>query len=218
MSQVKQIEKRIKKFLIKIGLKKPIVLPLELSEGHLGGYVIGRPAPGTWCPEIWDWCIGELGVRSMVDVGCGLGYVLEYFDRGGVEVLGVDGSPSAISTGVLPDRVRQHDFTHGPWAPEKPYDLVWSTEFIEHVEQQYEPNFLKTFGAATKYLMITFAVPGQQGHHHVNLQYEDYWIDRMKELGFSYAADLTQTARELLPQTGMRGMQFREKGLVFKRD
>ncbi len=217
MSQVKQIEKRIKKFLIRIGLKKPIVLPLELSEGHLGGYVIGRPAPGTWCPEIWDWCIKELGVRSMIDVGCGLGYSLKYFEDAGVEVLGVDGSPSALTQSVVPGKVQQHDFTNGPWSPPKSYDLVWSTEFIEHVEQQYEPNFLKTFEAASKYLMITFAIPGQQGHHHVNLQYEDYWIDRMKEIGFKYEAELTEKARNMLPEKGMQGMQFREKGLIFSR-
>ena len=207
-----------KKILVKAGLKKTPKPFMELSEGHLGGYILNKPAPGTWCPEIWDWCIKELGVKSMIDVGCGLGFVMEYFAQSGIEVMGVDGSPSAIEKNVMaPDQLHQHDFTKGPWAPAKKYDLVWSSEFLEHVEQQYEPNFFATFECAQKYLMVTFAVPGQGGHHHVNEQHGEYWIDRFAQIGFQYEEELTQKARRMLPQEGMQGMQFRGKGLVFSR-
>jgi len=217
MANKKTLEKRIKKFLIRIGLKKRIIPKLEVSEGHLGGYVIGKPAPGTWCPEIWDWSMKELGVKSMLDVGCGLGYCMQYFEQKGVQVAGVDGSPSAIEKSVLPKHVNLHDFTDGAWIPEQSYDLIWSSEFLEHVEQQYEPHFFETFKKASKYLMVTFAVPGQTGHHHVNLQYADYWIERFNKIGFEYDEGLTNHARSLLPNTGMQGMQFRDKGLIFKK-
>jgi SAM-dependent methyltransferase len=183
----------------------------------LGGYVIGKPAPGTWCPEIWDWSIEELGVTSALDVGCGLGYVMEYFDQKGVSVAGVDGSPSAIRDSVLPQYTLQHDYAQGEWVPERKYDLIWSSEFLEHVEEAFIPHFMATFQAAEKYIFVTFAVPGQQGHHHVNLQYADYWIEKFMVIGFVYDEALTNYAKSLLPPSGMRSMQFRDKGLIFKK-
>lgn len=190
-------------------------LTLELSEGHLGGYIIGRAAPGTWCPKIWDWAVDELGVASVLDVGCGLGYAMEYFSDNGCYVLGVDGSPSAIADNRLPDRVVNHDFNSGPFIPDEPFDLVWSAEFVEHVEEKYCENFLRTFSFALKYLMITYAVPGQGGHHHVNEQPESYWLKKIQAHGFVHSPQLTDNARKLVPPAGKEGMQFRNKGLVF---
>ena len=213
----KAFKKKFNRGLVALGLRKKGVPKLQKEEGHLGGYVLGKAAPGTWCPEIWDWCIEELGVQSVLDVGCGLGFSLQYFEQKGIEVLGVDGSPSAIHDSVLPGKVHQHDYTKGPWAPDHSYDLVWSSEFLEHVEQQYEPHFFETFQKASKYLMVTFAVPGQGGYHHVNEQYAEYWIEQLEQIGFRYDEALTQGARRLLPPKGLRGMQFREKGLVFKK-
>ena len=214
----RRIKKKIKKILMLLGLREKPKIFMELTEGHLGGYILDKAASGTWCSEIWDWCIDELNVKSMLDVGCGLGYSMEYFNKKGVEVFGVDGSPSAIAKNVMPKKyLCQHDYTKGKWIPNKTVDLIWSSEFLEHVEAQYESNFMETFKYASKYLMITFAIPGQGGHHHVNLQYSDYWIERFEAIGFKYEEELTMKARKLLPQEGMIGMQFREKGLVFSK-
>lgn len=214
---MKKIKRKVKRTLVKLGLR-PHPNAMEVSEGHLGGFLLNKPAPGTWCPEIWDWSVSELGVKSMLDVGCGLGYVMQYFQKAGVETFGVDGSPSAIQKNIMPaDRLTKHDFNSGAWKPERGFDLIWSSEFVEHVEQQYEPNFFETFKAASKYLLITFAVPGQGGHHHVNEQYEDYWVEKIEALGFEYDAKLTMHARNLLPQEDITGMQFRDKGLLFRR-
>lgn len=210
------LRRKVRKLLIQLGLKKKLRPNMETNEGHLGGYIIGSPAPGTWCPEIWDWSINELGIKSMLDVGCGLGYAMQYFDRLNIETYGVDGSPSAIEKNVMnKSHLTQHDYTNGPWTPEKSYDLIWSSEFLEHVEQQYEAHFLETFKYAKKYLMVTFAIPGQGGHHHVNEQFEPYWIERIEQAGFQYHEQLTRHARSLLPNEGNLGMQFKTKGLVF---
>lgn len=215
---IKQAKRKIRKMLINAGLKKSLNPAMETSEGHLGGYILNQAAAGTWCPEIWDWAIKELGVESMLDVGCGLGYSMEYFAKAGVELFGVDGSPSAIKNNVMPAKhLHQHDFSEGPWQPERKFDLLWSSEFLEHVDQEFEPNFFATFSAATKYLMVTFAVPGQGGHHHVNEQPKDYWLERFASQGFHYEEELTLQARSLLPQEGLLGMQFRGKGLVFSK-
>ena len=190
----------------------------QISEGHLGGYIIGKPAPGTWCPGLWDWLIEEHGVRTMLDVGCGLGYAMKYFYEHGCEVFGVDGSPSAIENNVMKDHVDQHDFSLAPWAPEKNYDLVWSSEFLEHIEEKYMGNYLLAFSKAIKFVVVTYAVPGQGGYHHVNENTEAYWSENFKLIDIALDRELTMTARSLVPSEGVEGKQFRNKGMVFRRN
>ena len=193
-------------------------LQMQTTEGHLGGYILDGAAPGTWCPVIWDWAINELRVKSVLDVGCGLGYAARYFQRHGCSVQGVDGSPTAIRDSVIADHVERHDFCHGPNIPAGGFDLVWSAEFVEHVEEQYADNFLFSFRSAQSYVMLTYAAPGQGGYHHVNERPEDYWIDKLQQIGFNLDEHLTAASRELAGDHPVVGKHFRARGLVFIKD
>jgi SAM-dependent methyltransferase len=153
----------------------------------------------------------------MLDVGCGLGYVMQYFHQRGCEVYGVDGSPSAVADGVMEGYVHRHDYARGPWAPDRSFDLVWSSEFLEHVEERFMENYMPTFETAERLVVVTYATPGQGGHHHVNENTEDYWIERFGRIGCEIDRGLTRTARRLVPAEGMEGKQFRDKGLLFRR-
>src|ERR1043166_9362439 len=93
------------------------------EQAHLGGYVKGGD-DATWYPDLWQWFMDLLGVRSVVDVGCGEGRALAWFRSKGCNVAGVDGLPQ-----VDPD-VDEHDFTKGPWGAPR-CDLVWCCEFVE---------------------------------------------------------------------------------------
>jgi SAM-dependent methyltransferase len=181
----------------------------NVDEGHLGGYVRSRHAavrtqealehgdPATWHPRLWRWAVEILGVRSVLDVGCGEGHAARFFRDLGCRVQGVDGSLQARRDSRIPDVHVVHDFTRGTYVPGEDFDLVWSAEFVEHVEERSCEHFLRTFEAASRVLMMTFAVPDQPGHHHVNLQEQDYWIDRLEAHGFRYDADRTRATRAL---------------------
>ena len=175
---------------------------------HLGGY-IGGGDPDTWYPDIWSWARHELDARSVLDVGCGEGHSTRYFRDLGCEVLGVDGSPEAQRNSVIPDRLVLHDFTTGPFVPGRTFDLVWSCEFVEHIEEQYARNFLAAFESSNRFVMMTHALPGQPGHHHVNCQPSRYWVQRLKEVGFDLDYRLTRHARAL------GHAYFLRSGLVF---
>ena len=75
-------------------------------------------------------------------------------------------------------------------------DLVWSVEFVEHVDSQYVDNFMNDISKG-KYAIITHAIPEQPGHHHVNCQHIDYWIDVFSRYGFSYDSEETQIIRNI---------------------
>lgn len=197
---------------------------MNRDEGHLGGYVRSSPkpapsgicvengAPGTWSPKLWRWACDELRIRSVLDVGCGEAHSAAFFRSLGCEVLAVDGSTQAKRDSRVPDSHVLHDFTQGPYAPDRDFDLVWSCEFVEHVEPQFVSNFLAAFGRASKFLMMTYAHPGQEGWHHVNCRPASYWISKVEALGFAYDEEITKRAK-----AAAEPGHFRGKGLVFRR-
>lgn len=157
---------------------------------HLGGYWPGGD-PYSWTPTLWAWLVAEHGVESVIDVGCGEGQALLEFQRLGAAALGVDGLD--VADGPL---IEVHDYTTGPFVPSRRYDLAWSCEFVEHVEERYRANFIETFKAADL-LLMTHGTPGQKGHHHVNCQWGHYWVELLAADGWRYDADLTAEARRL---------------------
>lgn len=157
---------------------------------HLGGF-LPQGDPATWLPDLWRWTTTELGVRSVIDIGCGAGYAVRYFrNELGCDVTGVDGAPQED------DHIIEWDFTLGPLTPgaSDGFDLAWSCEFVEHVPELCVPNFLTTFQAA-KIVLMTHSEPGQPGHHHVNCQPSGYWIEQFESVGFGFDGDLTIEAR-----------------------
>jgi len=196
---------------------------MNTDEGHLGGYVRSRHPrsiakgwsngdPQTWFPGLWRWARETLKVESVLDVGCGEGHATGFFAGIGCRVVGIDGSRQALRDSVIPDRHRRHDFVDGPYIPDEPFDMIWSCEFVEHVEERYSHHFLATFASARKFILMTYAGPGQPGWHHVNCRPMNYWVDRIEELGFEWDEELTREARE---QAG-KG-HFQRAGLVFVR-
>jgi hypothetical protein len=188
-----------------------------VKDGHLGGYIPGGD-PGTWCPALWSWVIDRFAVRSMLDVGCGEGHSARYFQARGCTVLGVEGCSRALKESVIPGQVAAHDFTQGPFLPPRPFDLVWSCEFLEHVESRYEPNILATFAHAAEVILVTHAFPRQtDGYHHVNCRPSSYWIRRIEPLGFTCHVPLTLEARAITLRDFAGINHFARSGLVFVR-
>jgi SAM-dependent methyltransferase len=160
---------------------------------------------------LWRWAVERLRVRSVLDVGCGEAHAAAFFWELGCEVCAVDGSNQARRDSRVPDAHVVHDFTTGPWKPGRAFDLAWSCEFVEHVESQYEDNFLAAFEAA-RYVMMTHAAPGQPGWRHVNCQPAAYWAYRLRQHGFACNSALTEESKKL-----SEGCHYRERGLLFER-
>jgi hypothetical protein len=164
-------------------------------------------------PDLWAWLIeGPEHVRWVIDVGCGDGSALDIFNSLGAAAYGIDGLP--------PDRpdIITHDFTTGPLTLNTDkIDLVWSAEFVEHLEEQYLPNALPAL-CAGRLLAMTHAVPGQPGWHHVNCQDDDYWIAAVEEYGTHRLDErLTAKARKLAAKNKNPANYFVKSGLVFRR-
>jgi hypothetical protein len=129
--------------------------------------------------------IDHCSLASFLDLGCGPGGMVTAAQQRGLAALGVDGDRT-----VVPDLL--HDYTSGPLPPERVREiegrlprprLVWSVEFVEHVEETYLPHIAATL-ALGDVVFLTHALPGQGGHHHVNEQPSAYWRAVLATLGF----------------------------------
>jgi cyclopropane fatty-acyl-phospholipid synthase-like methyltransferase len=148
----------------------------------------------------------RLDIKSVLDIGCGPGGMKEMCELIGVSWTGVDGDQSCSKENVI-----THDFTKGPLMTHH-RDLVWSIEFVEHVDEQHVPNILAAFKLAKKAICMTHALPGKKGFHHVNCQPSEYWIDKIKSCGYELDIELTQQIRE---NSTMRREFMRNTGMVF---
>ena len=161
----------------------------------------------TWCPRLWRYLCEIYAVRSVLDVGCGEGHAVAFFHRLGVFAHGIEGMRANVDRAVVP--VAQHDLVSGPYV--MPVDLVWCCEVAEHIVPDKVDNRLDTL-ANGRIVAMTHALPDQGGHHHVNCQPPEYWIERMATRGFKLTAD-NQIFRELAKDATWT--YFERSGLVF---
>lgn len=180
--------------------------PLTDAERTLPPHLGGHFGNTNMDEATLDYLIARYGITSMLDVGCGPGGMVDAGKRRGLLVQGIDGDPF-----MERDRVLIHDYTTRGLLFDRPVDLIWCTEFVEHVEQQYEENYLLTFDAG-RVLFLTAAPPGFPGWHHVNCQPETYWIARLSTRGWALDHEATAWVR----QNGGHVFTTRQ-GLVFVR-
>ena len=181
------------------------------TPAHLGGSHVTQVDFYTWLPDIWERLIVGYGIKSVLDLGCGAGFSTKWFrDRVG-KALGVEGDPAALAARQY-DAIVTHDYTLGPFVPLDLYDLGWCAEYVEHVEAKYMANWMATLQRC-RYVCITYATPGQGGHHHVNEQEEPYWLEKFLAVGFEHVPEETARLRAT-----WKGEPWGRKTLTFFRN
>jgi 2-polyprenyl-3-methyl-5-hydroxy-6-metoxy-1,4-benzoquinol methylase len=158
--------------------------------------------------------IDKYHIRTFLDVGCGPGGMVRLARENGLAARGIDGDPLvSMLSGLGSDELIEHDFSAGPVALEQDFDLAWSVEFLEHVDPQFQANYLSAFRRA-KFVFCTAAPPGKPGHHHVNCQPEAYWQAVFASAGFVFDPATTAQLREV---STMPREFIRESGMFFVR-
>jgi SAM-dependent methyltransferase len=183
---------------------------------HLGGYIPGGD-PATQYPDLWRWMIETHLVETILDVGCGDGTALKTMgELGAKHTWGIDGVPQE-SQAIIEWDYEKGEFPSDTMYFADEFDLIWCCEFVEHIEERYVPNFLRTFQCSRRWILMTHGEPGQPGHHHVNNQPADYWKGALAAIGFQYDEQTTAMARGFASMNLDQWNHFRRSGLVFRR-
>jgi hypothetical protein len=153
----------------------------------------------------------QLNCKSVLDVGCGLGKMVSLARSLGYDADGIDGDYS-VNRDV---DVIIHDYVKGPYDHKKRYDLAYSCEFVEHVEQKYIPNFMVSFQVCSHVIMTFAPLKSKKGHHHVNCNTSKYWIKMFNRFGFVYDDSITRLVRK---HSSMGRDFVRKNGLYFKNE
>lgn len=185
-----------------------------MSNEHLGGH-----CNRTWIDQgAVKWAKDKFGIRSILDIGCGPGGMIEVCEKLGIDWHGIDGDPSLK---IDHTNFVRCDFCKGsPSLSKSSFDLGWSVEFLEHVEEEYQKEYMNCFQLC-KYVIATAAPPGFRGHHHVNERHLDYWVETFGSFGFEYSDQLTnemKTHSTMIKKAKRKNRSFIDiSGMFFNR-
>lgn len=199
-------------------------LVISNESPHLGGNCIGNYEYNgktyngdcnSITIDLWKYLIEKFNIKTILDVGCGCGYTSEIFKSLGCEVTCFDGLPYNIKNSNPALQCFVHDLTETAYYSDIKYDLVWCCEVAEHIEEKYVNNFIETLKNG-RMIAMTAAQHGDGGHHHVNLQNKNYWIEKIKNHNYIYDDNLTNYCREIAISPDPRWeSHFRRNGLIF---
>jgi 2-polyprenyl-3-methyl-5-hydroxy-6-metoxy-1,4-benzoquinol methylase len=160
-------------------------------------------------PVLEKYCLG----KSVLDIGCANGDVVKYLISKGTEAYGIDGDTDAVNL-YADDSVKQslfcHDYTLGPSNFKKEIDVVLSTDFCEHIEEQFIDNYMPDFTLGDMVILHT-PPKGTPGHHHVNTQDREYWILLFAQYGLILDEKLTADVREISDYYNPEDMDYFHK-------
>lgn len=175
-------------------------------EPHLSGH-----GNKTWIDEgALNTIIRSKKIKTLVDVGCGPGGLVDFTNKIGINSLGIDGDNSIIRSNK--ESFKIHDFTKGYFETNQNFDLGWCVEFLEHVDEIFSDNYFNLLKKC-KYVFCTYAPLGKKGYHHVNTQNQDYWVKKFDINGFKLNQELTFKIRK---SSTIEKNFIRDYGLFFE--
>lgn len=122
--------------------------------------------------------------KSVIDVGCGNGAWLHYFQKKNIKIKGVDGDYVDKSILKIPiDCFLAHDLTK-PLKLNEKYDLAMSLEVAEHLDEKYADIFIDSLTSLSDVILFSAAVPLSRSVSHVNEQWQSYWAEKFLHRDF----------------------------------
>ena len=130
----------------------------------------------------------ELGdIKSVVDIGCGLGTFLRAFKEKGInDIIGIDGKwckKELLFKNIEPVNFIEKDLEE-EIKLERKFDLAISLEVAEHLSPQRADSFVKDLCNLSDNIIFSAALPYQGGDNHLNEKPLSYWIKIFEKNGF----------------------------------
>lgn len=122
---------------------------------------------------------------SVVDVGCGTGEFLAVFQEHGVhDIYGIDGEYVDRNLLAIPQENFKALDINRAFTLNKTYDMALCLEVAEHLSPVSASEFIESLTRLAPVVLFSAAIPAQDGDHHVNEQWPEYWAELFKARGF----------------------------------
>jgi len=140
----------------------------------------------TWTAffdRIADFLVDSLEPHTVLDVGCGVGFLVHALRSRGIDARGVDISEYALSqvpTRIAPYCVRESITDR--W--ERNYDLITCIDVLEHLPAETTTVALDNLALHTDRILVSLSPGGTDEPAHGNLQPVAYWVRELGRRGF----------------------------------
>jgi SAM-dependent methyltransferase len=195
----------VRRFIFRItpkplkSIKGHIVRSLEKSAQHdeiydeqyyMETFIKHEPEKARSCAAIAESIVEAFNPKTVVDVGCGTGFLLAALGKCGVHSRGLEYSEAAIYICLQRGlHVIRFDLEHDVLLEDFTADVVISTEVAEHLPASCADRFVDILCAIAKNVVLTAAQHGPCSNvatDHVNEQPKEYWINKFEVRGFGY--------------------------------
>ncbi len=132
--------------------------------------------------------------ETIIDIGAGSGRFVYALLEQGYKTVGIDGTEGIeeLSRGLI----HYANLTEDCSKFHKCADWGLFLEVGEHVSEEHEMTVLNQVAQIPKsHLIVSWAIPGQQGRHHVNCLWPDDVTDKFAQFGWFVDPVLTQKIR-----------------------
>lgn len=157
-------------------------------------------------------------VKSVIDVGCGTGALLEALRDRDCKVFGLEYSEAALNY----CRARQldiakFDLERDVFTDHRTFDVAVSMEVAEHLPEIVSDRYVDLLTRLSRVIIFTAASPGQGGADHVNEQPPSYWITKFQRCGFKHTEGLSQRWSETWKAAGDVERWYHQNLMIFRR-
>lgn len=157
--------------------------------------------------------------RSIIDVGCGRGALLDALRKRGCDVLGLEYSEAALRlcrTQYLP--VLKFNLEKDIFIQRRVFDVAISMEVAEHLPARIADRYVELLTHLSPIIVFTAAPPGQGGRvgtDHVNEQPPSYWIAKFHQRGFQHNEALSRSWSEQWKAAGDVALCYYQNLMLF---
>lgn len=165
--------------------------------------------------KILGYLLPMLRPSSVVDVGCGNGSWLAAAKELGVsDLVGVDGDWARSAIAAI-DGIRfiAHDLGT-PIELSRRFDFAISLEVAEHLDPNRAETFVAELANLADLVLFSAAIPGQGGTHHVNEQWQSFWVSHFENCGMR----VIDAVRPVFWNDNTIEFWYRQNAFVFVRD
>jgi len=129
--------------------------------------------------------LSRIKVKSVIDIGCGVGTWLSIFSKHGVkEIKGIDGPWVNQEALLIPKNAFMATDLKKQLSLGRTFDLVVSLEVAEHLPPASAETFVANLTRHGSIILFSAAIPFQGGTDHLNERWQEYWADLFKKQGY----------------------------------